>query len=305
MKIYNTITEIIGGTPLMRLNKIEKAAGTDAKIIAKLERSNPGGSAKDRVGYNMIFEAEKAGRLKPGGTIIEPTSGNTGVGIAMVAAARGYRAIMVMPESMSVERRTLLKAYGAELVLTPASEGMAGSVAKAEELLKEIPGSIMAGQFDNPDNPEAHYRTTGPEIWQDTDGQVDIFIATFGTGGTVSGVGRYLKEKNPDIRIIAIEPASSPLFTEGTAGPHKIQGIGANFIPENFNAEIVDQVITVTDDEALVMMKKLAETEGLLCGISSGAAVCGALQTGALPENKGKNIVVLLPDTGERYLSIF
>ncbi|MCQ2546126.1 MAG: cysteine synthase A [Clostridia bacterium] len=305
MKIYNTITEIIGGTPLMRLNKIEKAAGTDAKIIAKLERSNPGGSAKDRVGYNMIFEAEKAGRLKPGGTIIEPTSGNTGVGIAMVAAARGYRAIMVMPESMSVERRTLLKAYGAELVLTPASEGMAGSVAKAEELLKEIPGSIMAGQFDNPDNPEAHYRTTGPEIWQDTDGQVDIFIATFGTGGTVSGVGRYLKEKNPDIRIIAIEPASSPLFTEGTAGPHKIQGIGANFIPENFNAEIVDQVITVTDDEALEMMKKLAETEGLLCGISSGAAVCGALQTGALPENKGKNIVVLLPDTGERYLSIF
>ena len=305
MKIYNTITEIIGGTPLMRLNKIEKAAGTDAKIIAKLERSNPGGSAKDRVGYNMIVEAEKAGRLKPGGTIIEPTSGNTGVGIAMVAAARGYRAIMVMPESMSVERRTLLKAYGAELVLTPASEGMAGSVARAEELLKEIPGSIMAGQFDNPDNPEAHYRTTGPEIWQDTDGQVDIFIATFGTGGTVSGVGRYLKEKNPDIRIIAIEPASSPLFTEGTAGPHKIQGIGANFIPENFNAEIVDQVITVTDDEALEMMKKLAETEGLLCGISSGAAVCGALQTGALPENKGKNIVVLLPDTGERYLSIF
>ncbi|MDO4176194.1 MAG: cysteine synthase A [Bacillota bacterium] len=305
MKISNTITELIGGTPLIRLNKIEKRAGVNAEIIAKLERFNPGGSSKDRVGFNMIVEAEKSGRLKPGGTIIEPTSGNTGVGIAMVAAARGYRAIMVMPESMSVERRSLLKAYGAELVLTPASEGMAGSVAKAEQLLEEIPGSIMAGQFDNPDNPEAHYRTTGPEIWEDTDGQLDIFIATFGTGGTISGTGRYLKEKNPQIKLIAIEPASSPLVTEGKAGPHKIQGIGANFIPENYDAELVDQVITVTDEDALDMMKRLATEEGILCGVSSGAAVCGALKMAALPENEGKKIVVFLPDTGERYLSIF
>lgn len=305
MKISNTITELIGGTPLIRLNKIEKRAGVNAEIIAKLERFNPGGSSKDRVGFNMIVEAEKSGRLKPGGTIIEPTSGNTGVGIAMVAAARGYRAIMVMPESMSVERRSLLKAYGAELVLTPASEGMAGSVAKAEQLLEEIPGSIMAGQFDNPDNPDAHYRTTGPEIWEDTDGQLDIFIATFGTGGTISGTGRYLKEKNPQIKLIAIEPASSPLVTEGKAGPHKIQGIGANFIPENYDAELVNQVITVTDEDALDMMKRLATEEGILCGVSSGAAVCGALKMAALPENEGKKIVVFLPDTGERYLSIF
>lgn len=305
MKIKNNITELIGGTPLLRLNKIEKSHGVKAALIAKLERSNPGGSSKDRVGYNMIIEAEKDGRLVPGGTIIEPTSGNTGVGIAMVAAARGYRAIMVMPDSMSVERRALLKAYGAELVLTPAADGMAGSVAKAEELLKEIPGSIIAGQFDNPDNPQAHYMTTGPEIWEDTDGEIDIFIATFGTGGTVSGVGRYLKEKNPEIKVVAIEPASSPLVTQGTAGPHKIQGIGANFIPENYKADVVDQVITVTDDDALDMMKTLATEEGLLCGVSSGAAVCGAIQIASMPENEGKKIVLLLPDTGERYLSIF
>lgn len=305
MKIKNNITELIGGTPLLRLNKIEKSHGVKAALIAKLERSNPGGSSKDRVGYNMIIEAEKDGRLVPGGTIIEPTSGNTGVGIAMVAAARGYRAIMVMPDSMSVERRALLKAYGAELVLTPAADGMAGSVAKAEELLMEIPGSIIAGQFDNPDNPDAHYMTTGPEIWEDTDGEIDIFIATFGTGGTVSGVGRYLKEKNPEIKVVAIEPASSPLVTQGTAGPHKIQGIGANFIPENYKSDVVDQVITVTDDDALDMMKTLATEEGLLCGVSSGAAVCGAIQIASIPENEGKKIVLLLPDTGERYLSIF
>lgn len=305
MKNFNSITELIGGTPLLRLNKIEKSSGCEAKIVAKLERSNPGGSAKDRVAFNMITEAEKSGKLQPGGTIIEPTSGNTGVGIAMVAAARGYRAIMVMPDSMSVERRMLLKAYGAELVLTPAAEGMAGSVAKAEQLLEEIPGSIMAGQFDNPDNPASHYLSTGPEIWEDTEGEIDIFVATFGTGGTISGTGRYLKEKNPEIETVAIEPASSPLVTEGKAGPHKIQGIGANFVPENYNADVVDRVITVTDDEALEMMKKLAAEEGLLCGVSSGAAVCGALQIAAIPENRGKTIVVLLPDTGERYLSIF
>ena len=307
MRIYNNITELIGGTPLMRLNKMEEHFGlkNGAQLIAKLESFNPCGSAKDRVGFNMIADAEKEGRLAKGGTIIEPTSGNTGVGIAMVAAARGYHAIMVMPESMSVERRTLLKALGAELVLTPAAEGMAGSVAKAEALQKEIPGSIIAGQFENPANPQAHYETTGPEIWADTDGQIDVFVATFGTGGTVSGNGRFLKEQNPDIRIIAIEPASSPLVTEGKAGPHKIQGIGANFVPGNFDMEVVDEVITVTDEDALATMKLLATEEGVLAGVSAGAAVFGAAQIAARPENEGKKIVTLLPDTGERYLSIF
>ena len=305
MNISQSITDLIGRTPLLRLNKIEEEYGSDAKIAAKLESFNPGGSAKDRVGYSMIVQAEKEGRLSCGGTIIEPTSGNTGVGLAMVAAARGYRTIMVMPDSMSVERRKLLAALGAELVLTPAADGMQGSVDKASELAEEIPGSIIAGQFENPANPQAHYDTTGPEIWEDTDGKVDIFVATFGTGGTVSGTGKYLKEKNPDIQIVAIEPSSSPLVTEGKAGPHKIQGIGANFVPENFIREYVDEVITVTDDDALTMMKKLAQTEGLLAGVSSGAAVCGALTIALRPENAGKNIVVLLPDTGERYLSIF
>lgn len=307
MKISNTITELIGGTPLLKLNKIQAAFAlkNGVEIIAKLESFNPCGSAKDRVAANMIFQAEKSGKLAPGGTIIEPTSGNTGVGIAMVAAARGYKAVMVMPDSMSVERRTLLKALGAELVLTPASEGMAGSVARAEEIAAATPGSIIAGQFDNPDNPRSHYFTTGPEIWEDTEGQVDIFVATFGTGGTVSGTGRYLKEKNPDIRIIAIEPASSPLVSEGKAGSHKIQGIGANFIPKNYDESVVDEVITVSDDEALETMKLLATTEGVLAGVSSGAAVAGALQIAAREENAGKKIVVLLPDTGERYLSIF
>ncbi len=305
MNISNSVTELIGKTPLLRLHKIEKEYGGDAAIIAKLESFNPGGSAKDRVGYSMIVQAEAEGRLKSGGTIIEPTSGNTGVGLAMVAAARGYRTIMVMPDSMSMERRKLLAALGAELVLTPAADGMQGSVDKANELAEEIPGSIIAGQFKNPANPQAHYDTTGPEIWEDTDGKVDIFVATFGTGGTVSGTGKFLKEKNPDIQIVAIEPASSPLVTQGKAGPHKIQGIGANFIPENFIQEYVDEVITVTDDDALMMMKKLATTEGVLAGVSAGAAVCGALTIATRPENAGKNIVVLLPDTGERYLSIF
>lgn len=307
MKVYGKVTELIGSTPLLRLAGMEKMLGVSdgTQLIAKLESFNPAGSAKDRVGYNMIIEAEKDGRLKPGCTIIEPTSGNTGVGIAMVAAARGYKAIMVMPDSMSVERRTLLAALGARLILTPAAEGMAGSVKEAERLAEETPGSIIAGQFDNPANPRAHYLTTGPEIWEDTDGEVDIFVATFGTGGTVSGTGRYLKEKNPDIKIFAIEPASSPLVTEGKAGPHKIQGIGANFIPKNFDPSVVDEVITVTDEDALDTMKELAKTEGVLAGVSSGAAVFGAAKIAAKSENAGKKVVVLLPDTGERYLSIF
>ena len=305
MKIRNTVTELIGGTPLLRLGKMEKKFGTAGELVAKVEFFNPAGSIKDRVGYNMVIEAEKDGRLKPGGTIIEPTSGNTGVGIAMTAAARGYKAIMVMPESMSMERRMLLAAFGAELVLTDKEKGMQGSVEKAQQLAEEIPGSIIAGQIENPANPQAHYETTGPEIWADTDGQVDILVATFGTGGTVSGVGKYLKEKNPDIKVVAIEPAASPLITAGKAGPHKIQGIGANFIPEVLDRSVIDEVMTVTDDDALDTMKALAVSEGLLVGVSSGAAVYGASQVAARPENEGKRIVVILPDTGERYLSIF
>ena len=305
MNIKNTVTELIGGTPLLRLHKMEEKFGAGAEMIAKVEFFNPAGSVKDRVGYNMVIDAEKAGRLKPGGTIIEPTSGNTGVGIAMTAAARGYKAIMVMPDSMSVERRTLLKALGAELVLTDKALGMQGSVDKANELLEEIPGSIIAGQFENPANPQAHYETTGPEIWADTDGQVDILVSAFGTGGTVSGIGRYLKEQNPDIKVIAVEPAASPLLSEGKAGPHKIQGIGANFIPEALDQTVIDEVVTVGDDEALDTMKDIACSEGLLVGVSSGAAVYAAGQIAARPENAGKRIVVILPDTGERYLSIF
>lgn len=305
MDIKDTVTQLIGNTPLLRLHKMEERFGAGAEIVAKVEMFNPAGSIKDRVGYNMVIEAEKSGRLKPGGTIIEPTSGNTGVGIAMTAAARGYKAVMVMPESMSLERRKLLAALGAELVLTDKNEGMKGSVEKAEALAKEIPGSIIAGQFENPANPQAHYETTAPEIWEATDGSVDIFIATFGTGGTVTGVGRYLKEKNPDIKVIGVEPASSPLVTEGKAGPHKIQGIGANFIPEVLEVKLMDEVITVTDDDALETMKELAKTEGLLVGVSAGAAVYAAGQVAARPENAGKRIVAVLPDTGERYLSIF
>lgn len=305
MDIKDTVTQLIGNTPLLRLHKMEERFGAGAEIVAKVEMFNPAGSIKDRVGYNMVIEAEKSGRLQPGGTIIEPTSGNTGVGIAMTAAARGYKAVMVMPESMSLERRKLLAALGAELVLTDRNEGMKGSVEKAEALAKEIPGSIIAGQFENPANPQAHYETTAPEIWDATDGSVDIFIATFGTGGTVTGVGRYLKEKDPDIRVIGVEPASSPLVTEGKAGPHKIQGIGANFIPEVLDVKLMDEVITVTDDDALETMKELAKTEGLLVGVSAGAAVYAAGQVAARPENAGSRIVVVLPDTGERYLSIF
>lgn len=305
MNIKDTVTQLIGNTPLMRLHRMEEVFDAKAELIAKLELFNPAGSIKDRVGYNMIAEAEKSGRLKPGGTIIEPTSGNTGVGIAMTAAARGYKAIMVMPESMSVERRMLLAALGAELVLTDKALGMQGSVDKANELVKQIPGSIIAGQFENPANPQAHYDTTGPEIWKDTDGKVDILVATFGTGGTISGTGRYLKEMNGDIKVIGVEPASSPLVTEGHAGPHKIQGIGANFVPKVLDLDIIDEVMTVTDDDALETMKKLAHTEGLLTGVSSGAALYAAGQIAARAENAGKRIVVILPDTGERYLSIF
>ena len=305
MNIKNTVTELIGDTPLLRLKKMEERFGARGEIVAKVELFNPAGSIKDRVGYNMIIEAEKSGRLKPGGTIIEPTSGNTGVGLAMTAAARGYKAIMVMPESMSVERRKLLAALGAELVLTDKSLGMKGSLEKADQLAREIPGSIIAGQFENPANPQAHYETTAPEIWRDTDGKLDVFVSAFGTGGTVTGVGRYLKEKDPSVRIVGVEPAASPLVTEGKAAPHKIQGIGANFVPDVLDVDIMDEIITVTDDDALDTMKELARTEVLLTGVSSGAALYAAGQVAAREENTGKRIVVVLPDTGERYLSIF
>ena len=305
MKIRESVTELIGNTPLLRLRKIEKQCGAKAALIAKVELFNPGGSAKDRVGWNMIRAAEEDGRLKPGGTIIEPTSGNTGVGIAMVAAAKGYRAIMTMPESMSVERRNLLKAYGAELVLTDAAKGMQGAVDKAEELANEIPGSIIAGQFVNPANWKIHYETTGPEIWRDTDGTVDIFVSAVGTGGTITGVGTYLKEQNPQIKVVAVEPEASPLLSQGKAGPHKIQGIGANFIPEVLDTSIYDEILAVSDDAAFETMKELAVTEGLFTGISSGAALYAAQELAKREENRGKNVVVLLPDTGERYLSLF
>lgn len=305
MNVKHSITELIGTTPLLRLSRFEEKAGVDAALIGKLEYFNPGGSAKDRVGYNMISEAEKEGRLKPGGAIIEPTSGNTGVGIAMVAAARGYRAVLTMPESMSVERRNLLKAYGAELVLTDASAGMQGAVERAEELTREIPGSIIAGQFENPANWQIHYKTTGPEIWKDTAGTVDIFVSAIGTGGTITGTGKYLKEQNPAVKVVAVEPASSPLLSEGKAGPHKIQGIGANFVPEVLDTSIYDEIITITDEEAFETMKELAVTEGLFVGISSGAALKAGKKLAKREENRRKNIIVLLPDTGERYLSLF
>lgn len=305
MKIRESVTELIGNTPLLRLRKIEKQCGAKAALIAKVELFNPGGSAKDRVGWNMIRAAEEDGRLKTGGTIIEPTSGNTGVGIAMVAAAKGYRAIMTMPESMSVERRNLLKVYGAELVLTDAAKGMQGAVDKAEELANEIPGSIIAGQFVNPANWQIHYETTGPEIWRDTDGAVDIFVSAVGTGGTITGVGTYLKEQNPKIKVVAVEPEASPLLSQGKAGPHKIQGIGANFIPEVLDTSVYDEIIAVSDDAAFDTMKELAVTEGLFTGISSGAALYAAQELAKREENRGKNVVVLLPDTGERYLSLF
>ena len=302
-KIYTSVTQLIGHTPLLELTNTEKKLGLNARILAKLEFMNPAGSAKDRVGLAMLEDAERRGILKPGSVIIEPTSGNTGIGLASAAAARGYRALIVMPDSMSEERIKLMKAYGAELVLTPGVEGMSGAIAKADELQKEIPGSFVAGQFVNPANPGAHYRTTGPEIWEDTDGRVDIFVATAGTGGTVTGTGRYLKEKNPDIRVIAVEPASSAVLSGKAAGSHKIQGIGAGFVPEVLDTTVYDEVIAVSDEDAYAYGSSLGKTEGFLAGISAGAAVCAAVEVAKRPENAGKTIVVLLPDGGDHYLS--
>ena len=302
-KIYKSVEELIGKTPLLELTNMEKALELQAVLMAKVEALNPGGSAKDRVAKRMVEDAEKAGILKAGATIIEPTSGNTGIGLAVMAAARGYRAIIVMPDSMSMERRLLMTAFGAELVLTEGAKGMSGAIEKAEELAKEIPNSFIPGQFDNPSNPAAHYETTGPEIWEDTEGKVDIFVAGIGTGGTITGTGRYLKEQNPDVKIIGVEPASSPLLTKGEAGPHGLQGIGANFVPSILDTEIYDEVIPVTEEEAYEAGRTIARREGLLVGISAGAALHAAVEVAKRPENAGKNIVVLLPDTGDRYLS--
>ena len=303
MPIYRSVTELIGRTPLLELCNYERNHGLHATLLAKLECMNPAGSAKDRVAANMIARAEESGQLAPGGTIIEPTSGNTGIGLAAAAAAKGYHVILTMPDTMSVERRALIAAYGAEIVLTPGADGMSGAVARAEELHRSIPGSIIAGQFENPANPEANEKTTGPEIWADTAGTVDIFVAGAGTGGTVSGVGRYLKAQDPNIKVVAFEPASSPLLTEGRAGPHGLQGIGANFVPENLDRTVLDEILTVTDADAYAAGRELARTEGILVGITSGAAVWAAAQLAMRPENAGKTIVALLPDSGERYLS--
>ncbi len=302
-RIYRSIEEMIGRTPLLQLGNYGKKHGLEANILAKVEAMNPGGSAKDRVAKRMVEDAEQAGILKEGATIIEPTSGNTGIGLAVMAAARGYRAMIVMPDTMSMERRLLMTAFGAELVLTEGQKGMAGAIEKAEELAKEIPNSFIPGQFDNPSNPAAHYDSTGPEIYEDTDGNVDIFVAGIGTGGTITGVGRYLKEKNPAVKIVGVEPASSPLLTKGTAGPHGLQGIGANFVPSILDRSVIDEIMTVTDEEAYEAGRELARTEGLLAGISAGAAAFAAAELAKRPENAGKNIVVLLPDTGDRYLS--
>lgn len=303
MKIYESIIELIGKTPLVRLNKFEQEKKLSAKVLAKVEFFNPAGSVKDRAALNMIEDAEKRGLLKKGDTIIEPTSGNTGIGLAAVATSKGYKVVLTMPDSMSIERRKLLKAYGAEIILTEGAKGMKGAIEKAEELKKETPGSIIAGQFVNPANPEAHYKTTGPEIWEDTEGTVDIFVAGIGTGGTISGVGKYLKEKNPDIKIVGIEPFSSPVITKGTAAPHGIQGIGANFVPEALNKEVLDEIILVKDEDAISTGREICKTEGLMVGISSGAALYAASVLAQREENKDKTIVVLLPDTGMRYLS--
>ena len=300
MPIYRSVTELIGRTPLLELCNYERNHGLHATLLAKLECMNPAGSAKDRVAANMIARAEESGQLAPGGTIIEPTSGNTGIGLAAAAAAKGYHVILTMPDTMRVERRALIAAYGAEIVLTPGADGMSGAVARAEELHRSIPGSIIAGQFENPANPEAHEKTTGPEIWADTEGKVDIFVAGAGTGGTVSGVGRYLKAQDPNIKVVAFEPASSPLLTEGRAGPHGLQGIGANFVPENLDRTVLDEILTVTDADAYAAGRELARTEGILVGITSGAAVWAAAQLAMRPENAGKTIVALLPDSGER-----
>lgn len=303
-KIVESSIELIGNTPLLRADRFAKKAGADkATVLAKLEYLNPTGSVKDRAAYAMIADAEEKGILKPGATIIEPTSGNTGIGIAAVATAKGYRAILTLPETMSEERRTLLRAYGAELVLTEGAKGMAGAIEKAEELCKEIPGAIILGQFDNPANPEIHKKTTGPEIWEQTDGTVDIFVAGAGTGGTVTGVGAYLKEKNPAIQIVAVEPAGSPFLTQGKAGAHKLQGIGAGFLPTILDRKVIDEVLPIEDEDALSFGRLFAQTEGVLVGISSGAALKAAEILANREENKGKNIVVLLPDSGDRYLS--
>ena len=301
--IYTSADQLIGNTPLLELTHIEQAENLQAKILAKLEYFNPAGSVKDRIAKAMIDDAEATGKLKPGSVIIEPTSGNTGIGLASVAAARGYRIIIVMPETMSVERRQIMKAYGAELVLTDGAKGMKGAIAKADELAKEIPDSFVPGQFVNPANPEAHRRTTGPEIWQDTDGKVDIFVAGVGTGGTVTGTGSYLKAQNPAVKVVAVEPASSPVLSKGTAGAHKIQGIGAGFVPDVLDTKVYDEIIPVTNEDAFATGKLVGHKEGVLVGISSGAAVWAAIELAKRPENKGKNIVVLLPDTGDRYLS--
>ncbi len=303
MKIYDKITDLIGGTPLLELKNYEKENNLEATILAKLEYFNPAGSVKDRIAKAMIDEAEEKGILKPGAVIIEPTSGNTGIGLAAVAASRGYKIILTMPDTMSVERRNLLKAYGAELVLTEGAKGMKGAIAKAEELAKDTPNSFIPSQFTNAANPAAHKKTTGPEIWKDTDGKVDIFVAGVGTGGTVSGVGEYLKSQNPDIKVVAVEPAGSPVLSKGTPGPHKIQGIGAGFVPETLNTKIYDEIIAVENEDAFKTGRAIARKEGVLVGISSGAAVYAATELAKRPENKGKIIVALLPDTGDRYLS--
>ena len=301
--IYTSADQLIGNTPLLELTHIEQDADLQAKILAKLEYFNPAGSVKDRIAKAMIDDAEAAGKLKPGSVIIEPTSGNTGIGLASVAAARGYRIIIVMPETMSVERRQIMKAYGAELVLTDGAKGMKGAIAKADELAKEIPDSFVPGQFVNPANPEAHRRTTGPEIWRDTDGKVDIFVAGVGTGGTITGTGSYLKAQNPAVKVVAVEPATSPVLSKGTAGAHKIQGIGAGFVPDVLDTKVYDEIIAVSNEDAFATGKLVGHKEGVLVGISSGAAVWAAVELAKRPENKGKNIVVLLPDTGDRYLS--
>ena len=302
-RIYNSITQLVGNTPLLKVGNYSKANGLEAEVLVKLEYLNPAGSVKDRIAKAMIEDAEAKGLLKKGSVIIEPTSGNTGIGLAAVATAKGYRAILTMPETMSVERRNLLKAYGAEIVLTEGAKGMKGAIAKAEELAKEIPGAFIPGQFTNPANPAAHFATTGPEIWNDTDGKVDFFVAGVGTGGTLSGVGKFLKSKNPNVKVVAVEPESSPVLSKGVAGPHKIQGIGAGFVPDTLDTKIYDEIIPVSNEDAFATGKAVARTDGVLVGISSGAALFAATQLAKRPENKGKTIVVLLPDTGDRYLS--